>query len=124
MIKEDLLEKHHDAIFASAAEIYRADKAGVDPDPVASRVNILPQNLGGMSKDALFEAHKAEAQVNVIARDVGALATLSDIADRGGVHGLIAKFEIGARRVIERPYTSQALQPGGIVDTLRGKTEQ
>lgn len=120
MTSPNPFEQHKPTILAAASVIYRAEREGIDPNPDASRVNIMPQNLGDMSPDALVAARHSEAEANVAARSVARLAILSDAVDRGGARGQLARVEVGLTKLFERHYVQDALTPGGLVDTIRG----
>ena len=109
---------HEQAILIAASARYSAEKAGQEADETASRVNILPENLGDMSEADLGKAKLAEAKMNVAARCVARLALLSDTQAKGGIRGLFAGAEIIATRVFEKPYAQEALKDGGMVDKL------
>ncbi len=118
--------EYQPSILMAAAEIYRAQREGVEPDPDVSRVMIMPSNLGevslhGMiSDESLRRAQVAEAQVNVAARAVARMALFADDIDAGGIKSVPVRFEAGLTRLFERKYIKDALA-SGLVDTIRGK---
>lgn len=119
-------EEHSDAILMAASVIYRADRAGVEPDPFASRVTLLPIE-DAMVIDNLDAARRQEAKVNVAARAAARLAIFQDDIEGGGVKGLFARFESRMTRILERSYVVGAMQPGGVVDKIRtgyGQTDE
>lgn len=119
--------EYQPSILMAAANIYRAERDNVEPDPEISRVNIMPRAIGGdsvegfaMSEDVLDRAKYAEAQVNVAARSVARLALLQDTIDSGGVMGFAARLESRMTKIMERKYTKDAVA-SDLIDTVRGK---
>lgn len=80
---------------------------------------MAPELNGTNSKDER-EARFNEAKINTVARDIGELAVLVDLTEVGGVRGVLSKFELGARKILNWPHARRALRSDGIVDQLRG----
>ena len=118
-MKNNPFALYRGAILPAAAEIYRSEKTGIEPDPVRSRVTILPKNHGNFSRRDLKNALIIEAEVNVAARAVSQLAILKDQVDTGGLFGRLARIEIRLRRIFERAYTKHALKEPSLVDAVR-----
>lgn len=121
MSSQDPFSAHKDAILMAANEIYRATRSDVEPDHELSRINIQPRPSGSeeLTRQDFNTAIRTEAKVNAAARAAARMAILQDSIEEGGVSGLIARFEIAATRVFERPYVKGALKPGGIVEIIR-----
>jgi hypothetical protein len=118
--KKNLLETYHNVIMFSAGRVYHMKRRGEEVSPGDSRVDILPLAIDGETDKRPHDALVAQAQVDMMARAICDLALLRDTQVHGGVMGAVATVEIGARRILDRPHTSVALQPGGMVDVIRG----
>lgn len=117
-VNPDPFTRYSGEIVSAACELYHAERTGTEPDPMASRV-ALPQNIGDASPEAMRNALRAEAEVNVAAKAVARLAMLGDQRDRGGISGKLAGFEIRLTSLFDRRYIRGALLPGGPVDRVR-----
>lgn len=112
-------EVNRTAILVAASELYRANREGVQPDPVRSTV--VPRITADIdSVHALRRLEQDTARVNIAARAVSRMAGLEDTAAEGGIIGGVARIEARLTRVMEWPYLRHLAVEGSLVDVLRG----
>jgi hypothetical protein len=115
---ETIFDEQRAAIVAAAAHIYRAERSGTEPDPVASSVAMVVPVFEDASRASLRSAERQQARVNVGARTVARLAGLQDTIERGGLMGKVARVEKALTRIME-PTIYSALSDSQIIDSVR-----
>jgi hypothetical protein len=113
-------EAYRPMIFTAAYELYHAAKENRDPNPDLSRINMI-RHLGSMTVEQQNEALRLEALVNAAARTAENLAILQDRRERGGILGMLAGVEIKLSKIGDYKFAKYALEPGGVVDAIRGR---
>lgn len=94
-------DQYRGEISLAAGVIYRATRAGEQPDPQRSRVHMeMPDDFD--DPESLLRAEIKEARINQSARSIARLATLADTIERGGIVGALAKVETVLTKLIER----------------------
>ena len=104
----------------TAVQIRQARINGEPTDKIVPQV--LPQNLGNLSRQAQAEARHAQAEVTVGARVLERHADYADRIELGGVDGRIAKMERWVSlRLNDRLYLREELDPAGLIAVIRSK---
>lgn len=113
-------ELHRTAMLMTAVQIRQARINGEPTDKIVPQV--LPQNLGNLSRQAQAEARHAQAEVTVGARVLERHADYADRIELGGVDGRIAKMERWVSlRLNDRLYLREELDPAGLIAVIRSK---
>jgi len=98
---------HQSAILLTAAEIYRARAAGLEPGTDMTNVSLVP-TFDMEDPDAVRHAERTQAEIDVAARAVARLALVEDRIEKGGILGRVARVERVATHLMERRYIRDA----------------
>lgn len=118
MSQQNPFEQYSQAITMAAGAMYVNMQNPNLVDRGNDHVTMLPQNLGDVSKEAIADAVRAEAELMVAARAVARIAILQDEIEQGGAKGAVARIENKLTRFVDRKYLKGS---DTIIDTIRGK---
>jgi hypothetical protein len=121
-ISDNPFGERRDEVLAVAAELYRSQMTGVDPDPAYSSVSPINQVISGDPAKLREELRREEvraAELTVSARAAARFASLLDQSERGGFSGVLAKVELAGSRLMQAREFEQAMVEGGVVDAIR-----
>jgi len=112
-------EQYRQAILMAAGSEYRCIKEGIERDHNSSSEQFFPALYGKDTKEILRNGELFFARVDCTARAIASIADLMDQRDRGGIIGVLSRFEIFLRTKFEYFSLNAVSNPLQMAESIR-----